>query len=299
VRHLILYAILLFVLLCPFTGQAQDGLKIYISVDMEGVVGAVTGDQLGPGGFEYQRFREIMTNETNAAIEAAYEAGATEILVSDSHGNGQNLLIDRLPRNIQVIRSWPRQFGMMAGIDETFDGVIFIGYHASTTNPEGVRAHTISSARLAAVRLNGTEMPEAGINAAVAGHFNVPVIMISGDDAAVQEAQDLIGGIEGAVVKWANSFHSARSLHPEDAYDLIRQKVKAAIGRIGELKPYKLQTPVTLEVTFKHYRPSQVLTFLPIVERIDAHSIRFTGKDMVETSDFLTFLTSYNVALEP
>ena len=298
-RHLILYAILLFVLLCPFTGQAQDGLKIYISVDMEGVVGAVTGDQLGPGGFEYQRFREIMTNETNAAIEAAYEAGATEILVSDSHGNGQNLLIDRLPRNIQVIRSWPRQFGMMAGIDETFDGVIFIGYHASTTNPEGVRAHTISSARLAAVRLNGTEMPEAGINAAVAGHFNVPVIMISGDDAAVQEAQDLIGGIEGAVVKWANSFHSARSLHPEDAYDLIRQKVKAAIGRIGELKPYKLQTPVTLEVTFKHYRPSQVLTFLPIVERIDAHSIRFTGKDMVETSDFLTFLTSYNVALEP
>lgn len=277
----------------------QDKLKIYISADMEGVVGAVTGEQLGPGGFEYQRFREFMTQEVNAAIEAAFEAGATEILVSDSHGNGQNLLIEKMPRNVEVIRSWPRQFGMMAGIDETFDGVIFIGYHSSTTNPEGVRAHTISSARLAAVRLNGVSMPEAGINAAVAGHFNVPVIMISGDDAAVQEAQTLIGDMEGAVVKWANSFHSARSLHPEDAYDLIRQKVKTAIGRIGQFKPYKLQTPITLEVTFKNYRPSQILAYLSVVERIDAHSIRFIGKDMVETSDFMTFLTGYNIGLEP
>ncbi|MEE2994909.1 MAG: M55 family metallopeptidase [Gemmatimonadota bacterium] len=281
------------------TYAQQDKLKIYISVDMEGVVGAVTGEQLGPGGFEYQRFREFMTQEVNAAIETAFEAGATEILVSDSHGNGQNLLIDKMPRGVQVIRSWPRHFGMMAGIDETFDGVIFLGYHASTTNPEGVRAHTISSARLAAVRLNGMAMPEAGINAAVAGHFNVPVIMISGDDVAVKEAQDLIGDMEGAVVKWANSFHSARSLHPEDAYELIRQKVKRAIERIDQFKPYKLQTPITLDVTFKSYRPSQVMAFLSIVERTDAHSIRYVGKDMVEVSDFMTFVTSYNIALEP
>ena len=114
---------LILMLICATTGQAQEKLKIYISADMEGVVGVVTDEQLGPNGFEYQRFREIMTQEVNTAIEAAFEAGATEILVSDSHGNGQNLLIEKLPRNVQIIRSWPRQFGMMTGIDETFDGV--------------------------------------------------------------------------------------------------------------------------------------------------------------------------------
>ena len=127
---------------------AQDGVKIYISADMEGVTGAVTNEQLGPEGFEYQRFRQFFTDEVIAAIEGAREAGADEIVVSDSHGNGQNLLIDQLPENIQIVRSWPRPLGMMQGIDDTFDGVMMIGYHSSTTNPNGVRAHTNSSARL-------------------------------------------------------------------------------------------------------------------------------------------------------
>src|SRR5437870_586575 len=117
-------------------------LKIYISADMEGVVGVVTADQLGPQGFEYNRFREFMTEEVKAAVEAAFEAGATEVVVSDSHGNGENLLIERLPKNITIVRSWPRPLMMMQGIDETFDGVIFIGYHTSTNSMSGVRAHT-------------------------------------------------------------------------------------------------------------------------------------------------------------
>ena len=122
-----------FALLGASAAWAQDGgLKIYISADMEGVTGAVTGEQLGPGGFEYERFRQFMTNEVNAAIDAARAAGATEFVVSDSHGNGQNLLIDQLPADVTIVRSWPRPLSMMAGIDETFDGVIFIGYHAST-----------------------------------------------------------------------------------------------------------------------------------------------------------------------
>ncbi|MEX1267203.1 MAG: M55 family metallopeptidase, partial [Woeseia sp.] len=114
-----------------------DALKIYISADMEGVAGAVTDEQLGPGGFEYERFRGFMTDEVNACIEAAREAGATEILVSDSHGNGQNLLIERLPDDVMVVRSWPRPLGMMEGIDDSFDAVIFIGYHSSTDNSRG------------------------------------------------------------------------------------------------------------------------------------------------------------------
>jgi D-amino peptidase len=279
--------------------QAQPKLKIYISADMEGVVGVVTDEQLGPSGFEYQRAREFMTAEVNAAIEAAFAAGATEILVGDSHGNGQNLLIDKLPENVQVVRSWPRPLMMVQGIDETFDGVIFLGYHTSTTNSEGVRAHTISSAALTDVRLNSISMPEAGINAAIAGHFNVPVIMISGDDAIVKEATTLLGNIEGATVKWAYSFHSAKTMTPEAAYELIREKVKTAVGRIKEFRPYKLKTPIQLEVRFKNYRPSEILSYLPVVQRVDAHSIKFTGKDMIEVSKFLEFIVTYNPALAP
>jgi D-amino peptidase len=205
-------------LLLTATAAAQDdGLKIYISADMEGVVGAVTGEQLGPGGFEYERFRQFMTDEVNAAIDAARAAGATEFLVSDSHGNGQNLLIEQLPDDVMIVRSWPRPLGMMEGIDETFDGVIFIGYHASTANTRGVRAHTMSSANITGLRLNGIEMTEGSMNAAIAGHFGVPVILVSGDDAAVAENQVIIGDIEGAVVKWAKGFHSAQTLTPEAA----------------------------------------------------------------------------------
>ena len=298
IKRLICHALLLTTF--AITTQAQTKpLKIYISADMEGVVGAVTNEQLGPQGFEYARFREIMTQEVNAAIEAAFAAGATEIVVSDSHGNGQNLLIEKLPKNILLIRAWPRPLMMMQGIDETFAGAIFLGYHTATTNSQGVRAHTISSARLADVRLKGISMSEAGLNAAIAGHFNVPVIMISGDDAVVKETQALLGDVEGAVVKWASGFHSAKTLMPEAGYELIREKVKRAMGRIKDFKPYKLAGPIQLDVRFKNYRPSEVLSYLSIVERTDAHSIRFTGKDMIEVSKFLEFIVTYDPALEP
>ena len=274
-------------------------MKIYISADMEGVVGAVSGEQLSPTGFEYQRFREFMTQEVNAAVEAAFAAGAAEITISDSHGNAQNLLIEKLPKNVLLVRGFPRPLMMMQGIDETFDGVIFLGYHSSTSNSDGVRAHTFSSARLADVRLNNVPMSEGSFNAAIAGHFNVPVIMVSGDDAAVTELSTVVGGVEGAVVKWNYGFHSARTMMPEAAYALIREKVKTAVGRIRDFKPYKPRMPVQLDVRFKSYRPSEVLSYLSIVERTDSHSIRFVGKDMVETSKFMEFILTYEPGLEP
>lgn len=285
---------------CCVAANAQErSLKIYISADMEGIVGVVSNEQLGPQGFEYARFREFMTQEVNAAIEGAVAAGATEILVSDSHGNGQNLLIEKLPANILLVRSWPRPLGMMQGIDETFAGAIFIGYHSATTNPEGVRAHTLSSARLADVRLKGVSVSEAGLNAAIAGHFNVPVIMVSGDDVVVKETSALLGNIEGAVVKWASGFHSARTMTPAASYVLIRQKALRAVSRIREFKPYKLAAPIELDVRFKNYRPSEVLSYLSIVERTDAHSIRFVGRDIIEVSKFLSFINTYELGLEP
>jgi D-amino peptidase len=280
--------------------RAQDEeLRLFFSVDMEGVVGVVTADQLGPDGFEYQKAREWMTGELLAAIEAARQEGVTEIVVADSHGNGENLLIDRLPEDVLVVRSWPRPLGMMQGIDSTFDAAVFLGYHAGTSNPDGVRAHTFSSARLADVRLNGKSVPEGGVNAAIAGHFGVPVIMVSGDDATVEQIRSVIGDIEGAVVKWHYSFHSAKTMTPAASYELIGETIKKALRRLDEFEPFVVSTPVTLDVRFKNYRPSQILAYLPIVERTDSHSIRYVGVDMVDVSKFLQFMNGYNAGLEP
>lgn len=279
--------------------QREGKLKVYISVDMEGTVGVVTGDQLGPSGFEYGRYREFMTHEALAAVEAAKRAGAVEILVSDSHGNGENLLIEQFPSDVRIIRSWPRRLGMMAGIDASFDAVLLIGYHASTDNAAGVRAHTFSSARLTHVALNGTAVTEGAFNAAIAGHFGVPVVMISGDDAAVAEVRAVVGDVEGAVVKEHLGFHSAKTMTPEAAYRLIAEKVALALGRLDDFKPYRLTTPVTLDMSFKHYRPVEVLAYLPIVERTASHSIRFRGRDMLEVSDFRMFVLSYDSNAQP
>jgi D-amino peptidase len=281
------------------TGADGDGIKLFISVDMEGVVGVVTGDHLGPEGFEYQQAREWMTEELLAAIEAARAEGVTEIVVADSHGNGENIIIDRLPEDVTIVRSWPRPLGMMQGIDETFDAAVFLGYHSGTDSPKGVRAHTFSSARLADVRLNGDSVSEGGYNAAIAGHFGVPVIMISGDDAAVEQQRAIAGDIEGAVVKWTYSFHSARTMTPAASYKLIGETMTRALRRLDEFEPFVMPAPITLDVRFKNYRPSELLAYLPIVERTDSHSIRYVADDMIEISKFLQFMNGYSSGLEP
>jgi D-amino peptidase len=279
--------------------DAAKRMKVYISVDMEGVAGVVTADQLGPGGFEYERFRKFMTEETLAAGRAAREAGAGEIVVSDSHGNGENLLIEEFPKDVRIVRAWPRRGGMMAGLDASFAAAIFVGYHASTTNPNGVRAHTFSSAHYARVMLNGNAVTEGEFNAAYAGAKGVPVIFASGDDAAVAELKSRLGNIETVETKKALSFHSAETLTPELARERIGEGVKAALARLSDFKPYVVKTPVTLEITFKNYMPAEVLSFLRTVQRVDSHTIRFVGKDMDEVEDFEEFLSNYNADLTP
>lgn len=299
-RLLVLVTLLALVSSASAAAQNQKGLKVYISADMEGITGVVTGDQLGPAGFEYNRFREFMTESVLAAIEGAREAGATEFVVSDSHGNGESLLIERFPEDVTIVRSWPRPLGMMQGIDSTFDAVLFIGYHAATTNPAGVRAHTLSSAHYAAVKLNGIAVPEAGISAAIAGHYGVPVVMISGDNVAVSEAQQLIDrNIAGAVVKQAIGFHSAATLTPKAAEKIIREQAKAGVERRAQIEPWVLKKPVRLDLTFKNYRPAEVMALLPIIQRTDAHTIRFEGKDMPEVSRMLEFIGEYSSDLTP
>lgn len=280
-------------------GQTPRKLKVHISVDMEGVAGVVTGEQLGPTGFEYARFREFMTREALSAIEAAKAGGATEIVVADSHGNGQNLLIDQLPPDVRIIRSWPRRLGMVAGIDDGVDAAIFIGYHAGTNNASGVRAHTFSSANLTRVALNGTNVTEGSWNAAIAGHFGVPVVMMSGDDAAIEEVRKAVGPIEAAETKRSLGFHAASTITPQASYDLIRQRVQAAFARLSSFKPLQVQTPVVVDVSFKNYLPAEVLAYLPLFERTDSHSIRFRARDMAEASRIMTFIGDYRPDIQP
>ena len=253
--------------------SGQSGLKVHISADLEGVVGSVTREQTGQSGFEYQQAREWMTQEVRAAIEGARAAGATEILVADSHGNGQNLLLEKLPSGIQLVRSWPRPLGMMEGVDESFDAVLFIGYHTSSSNAAGVFAHTYTGA-FTDVRINGTPVTEAALNAAIAGHFRVPAVMISGDDAVVEEARSVLGELEGAVVKYSYGFNAARTLTPEDSRALIREKAQRGVERRDGIEPYVVQTPVTLDLTLRRHISAELLSYLPSVERTGSHSVR-------------------------
>ena len=278
---------------------AQRPLKVYISVDMEGIGGVVTNEQLGPAGFEYQLARQFMTDEALAAVQGARDAGATEILVSDSHGNGQNLLIDQFPPDVRIIRSWPRPLMMMEGIDSSFAVAVFVGYHAGTGNAQGVRAHTMSSATLTSVTLNGTEIPEGGLNAAIAGHFGVPVVAVTGDDAAVAEVRKFTGDIAGAEVKRAISFHSASTLTPKASQELVRARVKAGVAQRASARPYVVRGPITLEMSFKNYRAAELLAYLPIVTRVNSHTIRFVGRDIVEVSRFIEFVNSYQPDIAP
>lgn len=298
-RHASLLLALALAASTSHAAEAQRKPKLFISVDMEGIAGVVTGDQLGPEGFEYERFREFMTAEARAAIDAARESGAGEIVVADSHGNGESLLIDRFPEDVRVVRAWPRQLGMMGGLDSSFDAAIFIGYHASTSNTEGVRAHTFSSATLTRVALNGEVVSEGSWNAAIAGQLGVPVILVTGDDAAVAEVSRQIGNVEQAVVKDHLSFHSATTLTPQAAQRLIAEKTKAALGRLGEFKPYKVSAPVRIDISFKNYQAPELLAYLRGVERTDSHSIRYTTRDMVEASQFMEFVTGYDPKLAP
>ena len=283
----------------PTTTAQQKRLKVHISVDMEGIGGVVSSEQLGPSGFEYGRAREWMTGEALAAIAGAREAGATEIVVTDAHGNGQNLLIDLLPDDVRVIRSWPRPLMMMEGVDSSFAAAVFIAYHSGTANPAGVRAHTMSSASLAGVKVNGRELPEAGVNALIAGHFGVPVVFVSGDDAAVAETRSLVGEIDAVVVKRAISFHSANTMTPKASQAAIRAGVKGALERRAGRRPFTMPAPYALELTFKNYRPAEMLAYLPGARRVSSHSVRLEARNVPELSRLIEFVMTYQPDLAP
>ena len=281
-RDKFVWSLLLTVVLSLATSvQAQNSkLKVYISADMEGVTGMVSGSQVSSSGRDYSVGRELMIAETNTAIAAAFQAGATEVVVNDSHGSQTNLLPTKIDRRAVLITGSPKPLGMMQGIDGSFDAVIFIGYHARASTVGGVLDHTFSG-QLKHVRLNGQEVGEYGLNGSLAGHFGVPVVFISGDEAVLEQARELIPGIEGVAVKKAIGVTAARTLHPEEARERIAAGIKAALARRKEIQPVRLSQPVTLEIELARTSQADNAMLVPGMERISGRVVSYTAPNMV------------------
>lgn len=270
------------------TGNIDAGAatprKIYISADMEGIGGVVSRAQTGRDQPEYSRFRELMTQEVNAAIEGALAAGATQIVVSDSHGEGENLLVEKLHPAASLERSFPRPLDMMQGIDSSFDAVLLIGYHAAAGTPDAILPHTLSG-RISSLKVNGVNLSEGGVSAAIAGHFGVPVALVSGDQATIEEMRRLMGPVTGAQVKVAHGAGTATTLHPSESCRLIREKTREALG--AKAPVYKVKTPITLELEFKTVLDAEILAFIPGIERTSGTAVKVQLQDMVAVARFI------------
>jgi D-amino peptidase len=212
-------------LLGALASAQSNRLKVYIAADMEGIGGVSTWDvQADTKGREYDKFRHLMTQEVNAAVAGAFDAGATEVLVSDSHGDAQNIDVEALDKRVQLVRSWPRPLLMVQGIDASFDALVLVGYYASQGQFPAVLAHNINNQRIMGIKFNGTTMPDAGLAAAIAGEFGVPTVFVSGDQAVGQEMKRLVSPIETVAVKQAIGFYAATMMHPVAAQRLIREE---------------------------------------------------------------------------
>ena len=263
--------------------EAGQGIKVFISVDMEGIGGAVSRDQVGSSGRDYNRFRKLMTEEANAAIQGALDAGATEIIVNDSHGSMRNILIEDLNPFADLISGSPKQLSMMEGIDETYDAVVFVGYHASMGVKYGIMDHTMSSANVANIKINGRIHNEAGLNAAIAGYYGVPVVFISGDKAVVDETRAIIGSkIEGAAVKEGVAHLAARNVSVQRAREMIREGVRRGIENRSSMPVYKVTSPVKLEIEFLSSGRADQPSLIPGVIRVSGREVSYTGQDFIE-----------------
>jgi D-amino peptidase len=261
--------------------HAQDShpFKVFISADMEGVAGIVSETQIRSDGFNYGLGRQWMTGEVNAAIGAAFQAGASEVVVTDGHGAGTNLLPGELDARATLISGFPMPGGMMQGLDGSFAAVVFVGYHARGSTAKGVLAHTYVLP-FETVRLNGKEVGEYGLNAALAGFYNVPVVFASGDQALVEQAKEFISGIEARSVKEGFSDNSARTLSPEAARSRIAEGVKVALSRRDQISPVRLSTPVALEVELAQTDQADAAMLVPGMIRVSARVVRYVAPNM-------------------
>ncbi len=251
-------------------------MKILIAADMEGISGVTNVAHTQPGNDEYTRFRSLMTADVNAAIEGAFQGGAQEIVVTDGHHNGLNILMEELDRRVRLNAGLVSPYAMIEGIQHGVDAALFIGYHARMGTLSGVLDHTWSSAKISNLWLNGRLAGETALNGAVCGHYGVPVLMVSGDQALAAEASGWIRGVETAVVKQATSRLSAECLPLVEAHEVIRSTAERSIQqykrREGPL-PVEIKTPVTLTVEFASSAMADSAEIYPGVRRLDGRRL--------------------------
>jgi D-amino peptidase len=252
-------------------------MKILISADMEGISGVVSSSHTSSNHKEYERFRRLMTADVNAAIEGALAGGADQIVVNDSHGLMTNILIEELNPAAELISGSPKPFGMMQGISSEIDVVYFVGYHASSGTGAATLEHTWSGT-LFSVHLNDQPVGETGLNAALAGAFGVPVVLVTGDQAVIAEARALLGQIEAVQVKEGITRVAARCLHPQVAQARIRTAAERALKLTGS--PLVLQPPITLRATFQRALQADLAGMIPSSRRVDGRTVEWTGDDM-------------------
>jgi len=267
-------------------------MKVYISVDMEGISGVAAGRQLRDA--EYNRFRKLMTQDTNAAIEGAFNAGAKSVLVNDAHGHMCNILVEELDPRARLISGSTKHLLQMEGIDSSFDAVLFVGYHAREGSWDGVINHSIMGVAVTEIRLNGRPIGETGINAAVAGAFGVPVVLVTGDDVVSQEAIDFLGNPITVQVKRALDRYSADLIVPEAAQEMIRKGAEEALRRRHEVKPYEVGK-TTFEIELKMTNMANMASIFPCVERIGPKTVRVSADNAAEAYKLLwgTLILAY------
>jgi len=247
--------------------------KIYIMTDMEGISGVREPFQCDRKHPEWQTARRLLVDDVNAAIAGAFEGGADEVLVSDGHGGGFNFILEEMdPRATYERPKGAHDY--LTGLDETFSGVFQVGAHAMAGTLGGFLDHTQSSVRWFEYRINGRPCGEIGQVGAGAGYYGVPILLVTGDRAACEEAQAFFGEIETVAVKEAISRNRARCLHPQQARELIRQAAKRAVGLAGKIEPWRLEPPIEVTLTYTRQDYADQVAHNPCVERLDARTVR-------------------------
>ncbi|MBY0123181.1 M55 family metallopeptidase [Bacillus sp. S/N-304-OC-R1] len=255
-------------------------MKIYISADIEGISGVATIQQL-VNNSEYQRFRKLMTEEVNAAIRGAHNGGANEVVVADGHGNMSNIIIEDLDPRARLVSGNNRVMCQLEGLDETFDGIIFIGHHGRESASQAVISHTLAGICVKEIMINNKVVGETEMNALVAGSLKIPAIFISGDDQYVSEVKETLPDVESVVVKYARDRLAAELIHPQVVHEEIEKRVACSLKKANEIKPITMEGPITFEIEFKGPQQANMTTTLPTVQKISSTRIKFTCDDMI------------------
>lgn len=248
---------------------------------MEGIGGVGTPAMTSTGGKDYATARELMTGEVNAVVAAVLERGPADILVNDSHGDMQNVLHTQLGPRVRYLQGNIKPFGMVEGLDSTFDAVIFVGFHARAGTADAFLAHTGSGA-IAGLWVNGTEVGEGGLNALFAGSLGVPVIAASGDSAFTTEIRAMVPGIHTVATKTAVGLRSALLLHPDVVRTRLQENVRGALDDRARIKPLTVSGPVTVRLRFDTVVRADVVMAIPGVRRVDGTTVEFRAGSMRE-----------------